>query len=139
MDLEQGAILLRLKEITCTKSNRALSLSLGFSQNAAGKWEESGTIPYEACFKAAQKTGYSTDWILTGKLPKKFEVEPLDVSDQLIEHAFQETMKMAYLSNIIPEISPSDMTILSNINKNILNGRGDVATDFSKEDKKKAK
>ena len=86
-------ILIRLKTATEQKSNRAMCLFLGLRDNASGGWIKNGSIPWEACYLAAQKTGFTMEWLLSGEGPQKHgETPPAKVdADRLIED-FKETL-----------------------------------------------
>ncbi|WP_133470544.1 helix-turn-helix domain-containing protein [Paraglaciecola marina] len=69
--MELDAILERLMLVTGQKSNRSLCIFLGIPPTTAGNWKMRGTIPYQACLIAEEKTGYLMKWLLTGEGPQK--------------------------------------------------------------------
>ncbi len=69
--MELEPILERLRLVTETKSDRAMCIFLGFGGTVAGNWKVRGTIPYQACLLAEEKTGYLMRWLLTGEGPQK--------------------------------------------------------------------
>jgi hypothetical protein len=74
--MELELILERLRNVTGQKSDRAMCLFLGLRGTISGGWKERGTIPWEACYLAEEKTGYLMKWLLTGKGPQKHTEAP---------------------------------------------------------------
>lgn len=69
--MELDDILLRLQKVTNKYSNHGMTKALGLGATSAGNWKSRNTIPYHACFLAAQNFGYNMEWILTGEGPEK--------------------------------------------------------------------
>jgi hypothetical protein len=80
--MELVTILERLRTILGAKSDRAICLELGIPANSGGNWRMNNTIPYKACLLAAQKTGYTMEWILTGEGPQKHGQEVVKTIDE---------------------------------------------------------
>jgi hypothetical protein len=100
--LELEAILFRLREATGQKSNRQMCIFIGFAEGAYGNWKTRNKIPYDACFIAAQKTGYNAEWILTGKGSKvKGDAEPPEINEDKLVKDFIETVDNAIQMGIL--------------------------------------
>lgn len=80
--MELGSILERLRLATEKKSDRAMCIYLGLRGTIAGGWKERGTIPYQACLIAEEKTGYLMRWLLTGEGPQKHGQEVVKTIDE---------------------------------------------------------
>jgi hypothetical protein len=74
--MELDAILERLRAITGQKNNRAMCVYIGIRDNAYGDWKKRNSIPWEACYLAAKKTGYTMEWILSGEGVQKHTEAP---------------------------------------------------------------
>jgi hypothetical protein len=91
--MELDPILKRLQAVTGQKSNRALSIFLGLPPNTAGNWKSRGTIPYQACLIAEEKTGYLMRWLLTGEgAQKQGEIAPAVIDEDKLINDFAQTI-----------------------------------------------
>ena len=89
--MELGLILERLRLATGQKSDRAMVLFLGLKGTITGGWKERGTIPFQACLIAEQKTDYLMRWLLTGEGPQKHgEVLEVQVEEEKLINDFAE-------------------------------------------------
>lgn len=59
-------IIARLKQITATSSDSALSERLGVSPQTLSSWKGRERMPYSICIDLAEQHGISLDWLLTG-------------------------------------------------------------------------
>lgn len=100
--MELDLILERLRLATGQKTDSGMVVELGFSKNIAGNWKDRGTIPYQACFIAADKFGYYAEWILTGKGPqKKGDSTPPEINEEKLKNDFLETVNSAIEMGIL--------------------------------------
>jgi hypothetical protein len=91
--MELTEILERLRLVTGQKSDRAMCISLGLKESIAGAWKRRGTVPFEACFIAAKKTGYCAEWILYGEGPQKHgEPVPFKIDEENLITEFKNTL-----------------------------------------------
>jgi hypothetical protein len=67
MELSSIEIIERLKTSLKIKTDTELNKALSLSNGTATGWKKRGTVPYKEVYEASRKTGYSMDWILTGK------------------------------------------------------------------------
>lgn len=115
--MELDLILERLRLVTGQKSDRAMCLQLGLSQGMAGNWKDRGTIPYQACFIAAEKSDYHAEWILTGKGPKKKgDASPPEIDEAKLQKDFLETVNSAVEMGILnptKDTTPEAMKMLA--------------------------
>ncbi|UVJ46626.1 helix-turn-helix domain containing protein [Pseudomonas sp. LS1212] len=65
-----AAVLARLKLITDSKTDMALSIILGISPQTLSSWKGRESIPYAICIDIAEQHGISLDWLLTGTGPR---------------------------------------------------------------------
>lgn len=63
------AVLTRLKLITGTSTDAALSLALQISPQTLSSWKGRDSTPYAICIDIAQDRGISLDWLLLGEGP----------------------------------------------------------------------
>lgn len=63
-------MLARLKLITDSKTDTALSITLGISPQTLSSWKGRESIPYAICIDIAEQHGISLDWLLTGTGPR---------------------------------------------------------------------
>ncbi|SDV13275.1 helix-turn-helix domain-containing protein [Pseudomonas vancouverensis] len=63
------AVLARLKQITGTKTDAALSSALQISPQTLSSWKGRDSTPYAFCVEIAQARGLSLDWLLLGEGP----------------------------------------------------------------------
>ena len=71
------AVLARLKVLTNTTTDAALSKALGVSPQTLSSWKIRDTIPYAICVSIARERGISLDWLLSGEGSKfRGEAEP---------------------------------------------------------------
>lgn len=102
MELEM--ILERLRIVTGQKSDRAMCIHIGLKESISGAWKRRNTIPYEACFIAAEKTGYNAEWILTGKGAQKHgDPTPPEINEEHLISDFIETVENAIQMDILKE------------------------------------
>tara|TARA_R110001583_G_scaffold192772_1_gene359744 strand:+ start:1520 stop:1936 length:417 start_codon:yes stop_codon:yes gene_type:complete len=100
--MELELILERLRLVTEQKSNRAMCIYLGFNGSASGSWIRTGGVPYKACLIAAQKTGYTMEWIVTGKGPQKHgDAPPPEIDEVKMQNDFLETVNSAIEMGIL--------------------------------------
>tara|TARA_R110000765_G_scaffold418819_1_gene522585 strand:+ start:103 stop:519 length:417 start_codon:yes stop_codon:yes gene_type:complete len=115
--MELDLILERLRLATGQKSDRAMCLYLGLGQGMAGNWKDRGTIPYQACFLAAQKSCYHAEWILTGTGPqKKGDALPPEIDEVKLQKDFLDTVNNAVEMGILnptKDTTPEAMKMLA--------------------------
>jgi hypothetical protein len=63
------AVLARLKLITGTSTDSALSSALQISPQTLSSWKGRDSTPYAICIDIAQTRGISLDWLLLGEGP----------------------------------------------------------------------
>lgn len=63
------AVLARLKLITGTSTDTALSSALQISPQTLSSWKGRDSTPYAICIDIAQTRGISLDWLLLGEGP----------------------------------------------------------------------
>lgn len=63
------AVLTRLKLITGTSTDTALSSALNISPQTLSSWKGRDSTPYAICIDIAQTRGISLDWLLLGEGP----------------------------------------------------------------------
>jgi hypothetical protein len=63
------AVLARLKLITGTSTDTALSSALQISPQTLSSWKGRDSTPYAICINIAQTRGISLDWLLLGEGP----------------------------------------------------------------------
>mgnify|MGYP003497617756 FL=1 len=61
------AVLARLKVMTNSDTDTALSKALGISPQTLSSWKIRDSIPYALCVSLARERGISLDWLLTGE------------------------------------------------------------------------
>ncbi len=66
-------MLARLKLITDSKTDAALSSVLGISPQTLSSWKCRDSIPYAHCVDIAERHGISLDWLLIGSGPQRRE------------------------------------------------------------------
>lgn len=64
------AVLSRLKHITASDTDAALSKALGVSPQTLSSWKVRNSIPYSICVEMAARLGISLDWLLMGEGPQ---------------------------------------------------------------------
>jgi hypothetical protein len=69
------AVLARLKLITGTSTDAALSSALQISPQTLSSWKGRDSTPYSICIDIAQTRGISLDWLLLGEGPILRHVE----------------------------------------------------------------
>ncbi|WP_224788287.1 helix-turn-helix domain-containing protein [Pseudomonas fluorescens] len=69
------AVLTRLKQITGTSTDAALSSALQISPQTLSSWKGRDSTPYAICIDIAQARGISLDWLLLGEGPILRNVE----------------------------------------------------------------
>ena len=69
------AVLTRLKLITGTSTDAALSSALQISPQTLSSWKGRDSTPYAICIDIAQTRGISLDWLLLGEGPMLRHVE----------------------------------------------------------------
>lgn len=100
--MELELILERLRLVTEKKSNRAMCIYLGFNGSASGSWIRTGGVPYKACLVAAQKTGFTMEWIITGKGPQKHDsAPPPEIDETKMQDDFLDTVNSAIEMGIL--------------------------------------
>jgi hypothetical protein len=74
------AILARLKQITGTTTDAALSSALQISPQTLSSWKGRDSTPYSLCVDLAQVRGISLDWLLLGEGPmlRQTQVDTLE-------------------------------------------------------------
>jgi hypothetical protein len=74
------AILARLKQITGTTTDAALSSALQVSPQTLSSWKGRDSTPYSLCVDLAQVRGISLDWLLLGEGPmlRQTQVDTLE-------------------------------------------------------------
>lgn len=76
MIFDSSEIIERLKVCYAVKSDTDLNKSADITNGVITGWRKRGTIPYKEVYEASRKTGYSMDWILTGKgLPQTDKIQ----------------------------------------------------------------
>lgn len=63
------AVLARLKLVTGTTTDTALSAALQISPQTLSSWKGRDSTPYSLCVDIAQTRGISLDWLLLGEGP----------------------------------------------------------------------
>lgn len=63
------AIVQRLHSACDTRNAYQLCQKLNLSSSAVSGWIKRQNIPYTACFRCSQLTGYSMEWLITGQVP----------------------------------------------------------------------
>jgi hypothetical protein len=115
--MELDLILERLRIVTGQKTDSGMVVELGLSKNIAGNWKDRGTIPYQACFIAADKFGYHAEWILTGRGPQqKGEAPPPEIDEEKLKNDFLETVNSAIEMGILSptkDATPEAMTMIA--------------------------
>ncbi|MCX2898262.1 helix-turn-helix domain-containing protein [Pseudomonas mandelii] len=88
------AVLARLKQITGTRTDAALSSALKISPQTLSSWKGRDSTPYSICVELAQTKGISLDWLLLGEGPM---LRPLtdDCVDVTPERTLQEDAVLA--------------------------------------------
>jgi hypothetical protein len=74
------AILARLKQVTGTTTDAALSSALQISPQTLSSWKGRDSTPYSLCVDLAQVRGISLDWLLLGEGPmlRQTQVDTLE-------------------------------------------------------------
>jgi len=67
---ETGAVITRLKDALCVKSDGQMANYLGISRQNIGASRKRGDVPPGWISKVAELTGYSMDWLCFGNGPK---------------------------------------------------------------------
>ena len=78
------AVLTRLKLVTGTSTDAALSSALKISPQTLSSWKGRDSTPYAICIDIAQTRGISLDWLLLGEGPiqRHVETNATDVSQE---------------------------------------------------------
>lgn len=91
--MELDLILGRLMAVTGQKNLSSMCTFIGFRPNAYGDWKKRDTIPFKACLAAAQKTGYTMEWILTGEGAQKHgDPVPFSVDEKKLVKDFKDVI-----------------------------------------------
>lgn len=88
------AVLARLKQITGTKTDAALSSALKISPQTLSSWKGRDSTPYSICIDIARTKGISLDWLLLGEGPMLRQL-PNDTRDDTSERTLQESTVLA--------------------------------------------
>lgn len=89
------AVLARMKQITGTKTDAALSSALKISPQTLSSWKGRDSTPYSICIDLAQATGVSLDWLLLGEGPM-LRHSPADTDDDTAGRTLQESTVLAH-------------------------------------------
>ncbi|MBF8781326.1 helix-turn-helix domain-containing protein [Pseudomonas fulva] len=121
------AVLARLKQVTASDTDAALSRALGISPQTLSSWKVRNSIPYSLCVDLAERSGISLDWLLLGKGPCRLPMaqatpaEPgSEAESQLIEKlrhlqptdlqfvmlCIEEKMRLRHLEQRLDELGP---------------------------------
>lgn len=62
-----AGVLIRMKQVTASSTDSALSNALGVSPQTLSSWKMRDSVPYSICVDLAAKHGLSLDWLLLGE------------------------------------------------------------------------
>lgn len=65
-DIDNEVVVARMRQACKVKKDAELARYLDSTTSAVSSWKSTKNPPFRACFKVAQKTGASQDWLLTG-------------------------------------------------------------------------
>jgi hypothetical protein len=83
-------IMERLRIATKSKSNAALARTLNIAPSTVGTWTSRETIPYEHCVQVSNETGYTLDWIVSGKGKQEPVQIPYNINAEEIKSSLME-------------------------------------------------
>ncbi|MBA1205223.1 bacteriophage CI repressor [Pseudomonas capeferrum] len=96
------AVLSRLKLVTASDTDAALSKALGVSPQTLSSWKVRNSIPYSLCVDLAARQGISLDWLLMGEGPQ------LRQADIPAQHQAWEQQHLAQLRSL----NPGDLQVI---------------------------
>ncbi len=99
MHYEINAIIERLQSVTGTHNDYQLTTFLDLPKSSVGSWRKQIKPPFEACIKAAMRTGVDPIWILTGMEQEEhdaFDLNKIASEYKVYQMALYESLRLGF-------------------------------------------